>query len=191
MEILIGILILLIVVGFSVMLVKQLARIVVVGTVILIGLVVFLHFKGIALNDVYGYVKLTEMVKEMNSKMSYDRENRVFSIKGDEYSFNLKRLDDGIEIRGSASVQNKEAIQSMLNLFVGAEKIFKLDDLLKNPSGVETIGNSAFENVEDMIKNPNQYMNMIKELDKSGNVLQIGKVKMYVKDNQFYVEKEK
>lgn len=163
----------------------------VVGTVILIGLVVFLHFKGIALNDVYGYVKLTEMVKEMNSKMSYDRENRVFSIKGDEYSFNLKRLDDGIEIRGSASVQNKEAIQSMLNLFVGAEKIFKLDDLLKNPSGVETIGNSAFENVEDMIKNPNQYMNMIKELDKSGNVLQIGKVKMYVKDNQFYVEKEK
>lgn len=149
-----------------------------------------LNYYDYSLKDIYGYSQVNSIVKSFDGSMNFDKDEKKLSVDGKGYNLSVQKFDDGTEIYGESSLLDEKATESMLGLFSTSIKVFGGEELLKEDlTDIDT--GEVLGGIVEVLQDESTYNVLLESMKSSGNVLESGKFKMYVKDDKLKLEKEK
>jgi hypothetical protein len=153
-----------------------------------------LSYYGVSIKDAWGYQQLASISDLVKGDFNYEKDKKKLIVTGDGYSMSVQKFDDGTEINGESSILNKQATEKLLGLFATSVEVFGNDDLkgaqFKDLATGDVIGDSTVSVVE-ALQDKESYDKILDSMNTTGNVLEAGKLKMYIKDDKLKLEKIK
>lgn len=153
-----------------------------------------LNYYGITIKDLWGYKEISSLVDMVDGNIDYNNKENKLLLEGNGFEMSVQKFEDGTEIKGESLLIDEKATETLLGLFSTTADVFgneNLEDInLKEMDGGKIIGDVSINFIEEFQKKET-YDKYLKSMSESGNVLESGKIKIYIDGEKLRLEKNK
>lgn len=153
-----------------------------------------LNYYGITIKDLWGYKEISSLVDMVDGNIDYNNKENKLLLEGNGFEMSVQKFEDGTEIKGESLLIDEKATETLLGLFSTTADVFgneNLEDInLKEMDSGKIIGDASINFIEEFQKKET-YDKYLKSMSETGNVLESGKIRMYIEDDKLKLEKSK